>query len=177
MLSEQSSRATVGRLTNDQQSVIGAIKRGRNVVITGPGGTGKTTIINYLKDVMDPDRYLGITAMTGAAAVLIGGTTLHSYLGDRARHSKSPRPSSPQIELIEAFLELPVLLPHDLVEVEDLELALAPGLTLKAEVTLDAGQLQEVPPENELHAAERLAALAHAFGDHVELIKEVQGAC
>ena len=54
MLSEQSSRATVGRLTNDQQSVIGAIKRGRNVVITGPGGTGKTTIINYLKDVMDP---------------------------------------------------------------------------------------------------------------------------
>ena len=81
MLSEQSSRATVGRLTNDQQSVIGAIKRGRNVVITGPGGTGKTTIINYLKDVMDPDRYLGITAMTGAAAVLIGGTTLHSYLG------------------------------------------------------------------------------------------------
>ena len=59
MLSEQSSRATVGRLTNDQQSVIGAIKRGRNVVITGPGGTGKTTIINYLKDVMDPDRYHG----------------------------------------------------------------------------------------------------------------------
>jgi len=71
--------------TNDQQSVISAIKRGRNVMITGPGGTGKTTIINHLftiKDVlMDPVRYLGVTAMTGAAAVLIGGTTLHSYLG------------------------------------------------------------------------------------------------
>ena len=61
MLSEQSSRATVGRLTNDQQSVIGAIKRGRNVVITGPGGTGKTTIINYLKDVMVSSRLEFVT--------------------------------------------------------------------------------------------------------------------
>jgi ATP-dependent DNA helicase PIF1 len=68
--------------TNDQQIAISAIKKGRNVMITGPGGTGKTTIINHLKDVlMDPVRYLGVTAMTGAAAVLIGGTTLHSYLG------------------------------------------------------------------------------------------------
>ena len=71
--------------TNDQQGAISAIKRGRNVMITGPGGTGKTTIINHLftiKDVlMDPVRDLGVTAMTGAAAVLIGGTTLHSYLG------------------------------------------------------------------------------------------------
>jgi ATP-dependent DNA helicase PIF1 len=68
-------------LTNDQQSAISAIRRGRNVMITGPGGTGKTTIINHLFTIMDPVRYLGITAMTGAAAVLIGGTTLHSYLG------------------------------------------------------------------------------------------------
>lgn len=72
-------------LTNDQISVISAIKKGKNVMITGPGGTGKTTIINHLftiKDVlMNPVRYLGVTAMTGSAAVLIGGTTLHSYLG------------------------------------------------------------------------------------------------
>jgi len=65
-------------LTNDQIRVISAIKNGKNVMITGPGGTGKTTIINNLHDMF---MNLGVTAMTGSAAVLIGGTTLHSYLG------------------------------------------------------------------------------------------------
>jgi ATP-dependent DNA helicase PIF1 len=71
--------------TNHQLQAIDAIKKGKNVVITGPGGTGKTSIINHLfsiKDtLMNPAYYMGITAMTGAAAVIIGGTTLHSYLG------------------------------------------------------------------------------------------------
>ena len=34
--------------TNDQQSAISAIKRGRNVVITGPGGTGKTPMVEWI---------------------------------------------------------------------------------------------------------------------------------
>jgi len=71
--------------TKDQMKSIDAIKRGANVMITGPGGTGKTTIINHLVSIKDelmgPEKSLGVTAMTGAAAVLINGTTLHSYLG------------------------------------------------------------------------------------------------
>jgi len=70
--------------TKNQNSTISAIKDGKNVMITGPGGTGKTTIINHLLKIKDQlmhvNHDLGITAMTGAAAVLIGGTTLHSYL-------------------------------------------------------------------------------------------------
>lgn len=67
-------------LTHDQKEAIKSIKKDHNVMITGPGGTGKTTIINQLKDTTTGTIH-GITAMTGAAAVLIGGTTLHSYLG------------------------------------------------------------------------------------------------
>jgi ATP-dependent DNA helicase PIF1 len=66
--------------TDDQERAIKAIKNGNNVMITGPGGTGKTTVINHFKDIFN-DLVLGITAMTGSAAVIIGGTTLHSYLG------------------------------------------------------------------------------------------------
>lgn len=61
-------------LTDEQRNVIEAIKSGSNVFITGPGGVGKSTIIRDLENV-------AITAMTGAAAVLIGGRTLHSYMG------------------------------------------------------------------------------------------------
>lgn len=75
--------------TNEQRQIIKCIKNGQNVFITGPGGTGKSTIIKHLIDInaqenqsfLGPDKTIGVTAMTGAAAVLINGQTLHSYLG------------------------------------------------------------------------------------------------
>lgn len=65
--------------TNEQLEIVEAINKKQNVFITGPGGTGKSTIIKYLAN--DSCRIIGVTAMTGAAAVLINGQTLHSYLG------------------------------------------------------------------------------------------------
>jgi len=62
-------------LTLAQRRVLTAIEAGHNVLVTGPGGVGKSTIIGEIA----PPVY--ITAMTGAAAVLIGGRTLHSCLG------------------------------------------------------------------------------------------------
>lgn len=69
-------------LSAEQQKVIDLIKAGRNVFLTGQAGTGKTTTIHsvceyaYARNMM-----YGITATTGCAAVLIGGKTLHSFLG------------------------------------------------------------------------------------------------
>ncbi|MGL5962364.1 MAG: DEAD/DEAH box helicase [Cetobacterium sp.] len=67
--------------TKEQLEIIQAINNKQNVFITGPGGTGKSTIIKYLANETTLGRRIGITAMTGAAAVLINGQTLHSYLG------------------------------------------------------------------------------------------------
>jgi ATP-dependent DNA helicase PIF1 len=66
-------------LTVEQNRVCDAIVSRVNVLITGPGGVGKSTIIKRVVTLDDIET--GITATTGAAAILIGGKTLHSYLG------------------------------------------------------------------------------------------------
>jgi ATP-dependent DNA helicase PIF1 len=68
--------------TNEQVQILNAIKSGVNVFITGPGGTGKSTIIKHVaNETRMKEIPIGVTAMTGAAAVLINGQTLHSFLG------------------------------------------------------------------------------------------------
>lgn len=62
-------------LSQEQMDVLDIVNEGHNVLLLGPGGVGKSTII---KNIKLPS--LAITATTGAAAVLIGGQTLHSYL-------------------------------------------------------------------------------------------------
>ena len=58
----------------EQKKILAAVKHGVNVLMTGPGGVGKSFVISKITNAT-------ITAMTGAAAVLIGGRTLHSMLG------------------------------------------------------------------------------------------------
>jgi ATP-dependent DNA helicase PIF1 len=56
---------------------------GHNIFLTGPAGTGKSytlrSIIHYAKAVLN--KNVGVTASTGNAALQIGATTLHSFLG------------------------------------------------------------------------------------------------
>jgi len=68
------------KFTDMQMRAYNSIKIGKNVFLTGSAGTGKTSIIKeYVKDY-GMRRKIGITSTTGTSALLLGGTTLHSYL-------------------------------------------------------------------------------------------------
>jgi len=64
-----------------QQDAYDAMVAGQNIFITGPAGTGKTAAIKMFKQVYQESKRIAITSTTGTSAILINGTTLHSYLG------------------------------------------------------------------------------------------------
>jgi len=67
-------------LNDEQKQAIELLHSNNNVFLTGKAGTGKSYTINsYLKG-MD-DELVPVLASTGAAAVLIGGRTFHSFFG------------------------------------------------------------------------------------------------
>ena len=69
-------------LTEGQKIAFQKFQSGDNLFITGPAGTGKTYLIQKIKEYCDLVHLnVGITAMTGCAAYLIHGNTLHSWAG------------------------------------------------------------------------------------------------
>jgi len=62
------------------EAIIEMIRKGENLFLTGPGGTGKSTIVRRLSQEIER---LSVTAMTGCAALLLESkaTTLHSWAG------------------------------------------------------------------------------------------------
>lgn len=72
-------------MNDEQLYALNAIKEGKNVFLTGPGGTGKSFFIDSLRNHFAeryPDTKIAVTALTGCAAILLGGAkTLHSWAG------------------------------------------------------------------------------------------------
>jgi len=67
--------------TEDQKIAYSHMNSRDNVFITGPAGTGKSSIfIEFLNEARRNQR-IPILASTGAAAVIIGGRTFHSFFG------------------------------------------------------------------------------------------------
>lgn len=64
-----------------QEQCFLKMKSGKNVFITGSGGTGKSFLIRTFKNEYPNKKHLAITSTTGISALEIEGTTLHSYLG------------------------------------------------------------------------------------------------
>ena len=70
--------------SEEQIIAFNAYAQGKNVFVTGPGGTGKTALIKYLqKDASRKGSNIQVCALTGCAAVLLEckAKTLHSWAG------------------------------------------------------------------------------------------------
>lgn len=70
---------------SSQAEVVARILARENVYVSGPAGSGKSTVVSLVEKIID-DHFEGnfifsITASTGLAASNIGGRTIHSFSG------------------------------------------------------------------------------------------------
>jgi hypothetical protein len=80
----RSGRDALGILTSEQAQALEAVKAGHNIFLTGSAGTGKSYVLRHLIAALKRrhgNKAVHVTASTGAAAVLIGGTTVHAFAG------------------------------------------------------------------------------------------------
>jgi ATP-dependent DNA helicase PIF1 len=69
-------------LNSKQHLAVEQTIKGENILITGPAGTGKSYTIKYIIELLKADnKNIGLTATTGTAAFIIGGQTIHSFMG------------------------------------------------------------------------------------------------
>lgn len=83
-MEESIAPVPVALATEEQQAAIDAILKGKSIFLTGPGGTGKSFLLqSLLEEFKKTGKVLALTAMTGCAALLLGSQakTLHSWAG------------------------------------------------------------------------------------------------
>jgi ATP-dependent DNA helicase PIF1 len=78
-----SSYSETEQTLNDlQQKAYDRVLEGKNIFLTGLAGSGKSRTVKQLKTALEKkSKNTAITSLTGISANLIGGITLHSYLG------------------------------------------------------------------------------------------------
>ena len=73
------------KLSPDQEEAFNAFKERKNILLTGPGGSGKTALIKKMVEFgLAENKEIQVCALTGCAAVLLrcgGAKTVHSWAG------------------------------------------------------------------------------------------------
>ena len=68
-------------MNEKQFEALNVVKSGKNLFLTGSAGTGKSYTLKAIIDYLSSNNInYGVTALTGCAAVLINGQTIHSFL-------------------------------------------------------------------------------------------------
>lgn len=66
----------------DQQAALALMEAGKNVLLTGAAGTGKTYVLNqFIRRAKKHGKSIAVTATTGLAATHLNGTTIHAWSG------------------------------------------------------------------------------------------------
>jgi|TARA_B110000444_G_scaffold254381_1_gene286835 ATP-dependent DNA helicase PIF1 len=74
----------MGELNTEQDLIFQKYKRGENIFVTGPAGSGKSFLIKTIvNDSVNNDYKLQVCALTGCASILLNckATTLHRFAG------------------------------------------------------------------------------------------------
>ncbi len=119
--------------------------------LTGRAGTGKTTFVNYVID--SEDKNFVVLAPTGKAAMLVGGSTIHSYFGFKPGET-TPRTMGKsqhlmQLSSVDAFIVDEVsMLRCDLLDAMDYTLrrALHSSLPFGGKQMIFCGDLYQLAP-------------------------------
>jgi hypothetical protein len=109
------------RLSYKQEQALNAILDGKNVFLSDNAGTGKTAVIKEF--IRTAKRNAVVLAPTGAAALLIGGSTVHSFFGlpiGVYTQDNLPNPSEKQREIIKTT-EIIVIDEVSMLRVDQLE--------------------------------------------------------
>ena len=67
-------------ISKEMQAAITATSNGKSLFITGRAGTGKSTLLTYLREEVLKNNYV-VVAPTGVAAINVGGSTIHKFFG------------------------------------------------------------------------------------------------
>jgi len=69
-------------LSPGQSKAVEAVLYGKNILLTGPAGTGKSHVISRIRDIFEKRGLkVGMTSTTGKSAILVNGKTIHSWSG------------------------------------------------------------------------------------------------